>query len=142
MAWEMDEAMFAIKSIGGFSRRGRKVGSRFSAFVGALLDVRSARCCRMGSESCGRARPASSPTPVLCFQSSSGDCGPDRTRFGSDQVLLSALERARESGEPVAVDNRPRMAGLGNNKIFLLSIQYTGNITSPVSLIERESCKD
>ena len=119
MVREMDEAMLAIRDIGQFCQKEREVKSRFSAFAGPLLKHHS-QLDAVGWIPKVAGTSGRFSYPILCSQSSSGERDPVALDFGSDPVLLSLLERARDSGEPVAVDNRPRITGMGNPSDLLV----------------------
>jgi diguanylate cyclase (GGDEF)-like protein/PAS domain S-box-containing protein len=155
MVKAMDEGMLILKSVGQFCQEGHGARKEFSAFVAPLLRqhrelgsvewvprVAEAgrvsyermaqkqgavgfRITERGSNGLEAAGPREVYYPLFCFQLPSGEGSATGFDFGSDPILLSALQKARDSGEPAAVDNMRTIAGLDNpSDLFIILPVY------------------
>ncbi len=145
---EMDEGILIMKSVGQFCQEGHAAGKEFSAFVAPLLrqhrqlesvawvsrvaGTRRASYERMAQRQVGagfriieqgsdRLKAAGSREiyyPVFGRQPPSKGHSVTGLDLGSYPILLSALEKARDSGEPTAVDDRTIVARLDNRADF------------------------
>lgn len=163
---EMDKGMLIVKSVGQFCREGHTGQQEFSAFSAPLLmqhpevgNVAWVPGVALGARAVDEGTTQKEPSggsawmepgaggpnaadagelwhPVLCFQPPSVDQKTVTPDLGADPLLLSALERARDSGEPAAIGSRRRAITLDDQPAFLVA-QPVYKKRQPASIADR-----